>query len=79
MHVFYKGFYYSIFVSINIFPLHLYIPITIHLQTAFYPQVHGRLNRSILCRKMTGQNGWLSKNRKLGEMKCYQTLRLELI
>jgi hypothetical protein len=79
MQVFTQYFIYSSFVSINIFPLHHYIPITIHLQKAFYPQVHGRLIRSLLCRKMAGENGWLSKNRKLGEMKCYQTLKLELI
>lgn len=79
MHVFTQDYIYLIFISINIFPLHLYIPITIHLQTAFYPQVHGSLNRSLFCRKMTGQNGWLSKNRKLGEIICYQILKLELI
>ncbi len=56
MHVFTQDLIYSNFISINIFPLHLYIPITIHLQTAYHPQIHGRLNRSLFCRKMTSQN-----------------------
>jgi hypothetical protein len=79
MHIVTLEFIYSIFISINIFLLHHYIPITIHLQTEFYPQLHGSLNRSLFCRKMASQNGKLSKNRKLGELECYQTLKLESI
>lgn len=79
MHVFTKDLFYSIFVSIKLFLLHLYIHITFHLQKAFYPQTHGSLNRSLFCRKIASQRGKLSKNRKLGELECYQTLKLESI
>ncbi len=63
-----KDFYYYSFSPTNKFSLQLYIPITIHLQIAFYPQVRGRLNRSLFCRKITSQQTSCRKIGKLGEI-----------
>lgn len=67
MHHFDKDFIYYIYTRTNKFTLQSYIPITIHLQTPSYPQVRGRLNRSLFCRKMTGQMAGCRKIGKLGE------------
>jgi hypothetical protein len=58
-----QGFHLLHLRQTNKFTLHLYIPITIHLQTRFYPQVRGRLNRSLFCRKMASQK---ASCRKIG-------------
>jgi hypothetical protein len=67
MHHSDKDFIYYSFSPTNKFSLQRYIPITIHLQTPSYPQVRGRLNRSLFCRKMTSQKVSCRKIGKLGE------------
>ena len=53
MHVSTWFLFYPKIDKINKIILQGYIPITFHLQTAFYPQVHVRLNRRLFCRMIT--------------------------
>lgn len=73
MHHFDKDFNYYSFRPTNKFTLQLYIPITIHLQTPSYPQVRGRLNRSLFCRKMTSQ---MASCRKIGKLGGVNVIKL---
>lgn len=59
---------YPIIAKINKIILQVYIPITFHLQTPFYPQFHGRLNRRLFCRMITFYRISCRKIRKLGEV-----------